>query len=54
MSKQATIDVGYAHLFINDPNIAMRRNTEVPPRGNVVGNYDSNVNILSAQFTYSF
>jgi long-chain fatty acid transport protein len=54
MSKQATLDVGYAHILIDDPAIAMRRNTEVPPRGNVVGQYDSNVNILSAQFTYSF
>ena len=54
MSKQATLDVGYAHILIDDPAIAMRRNTEAPPRGNVVGQYDSNVNILSAQFTYSF
>ena len=54
LSKQATIDVGYAHLLIDDPSIAMRRNAEVPPRGNVVGQYDSSVHILSAQFTYSF
>lgn len=54
MSKQATLDVGFAHLFVNDPSIAMRRNTEAPPRGNVVGQYESNVNIISAQFTYSF
>jgi long-chain fatty acid transport protein len=54
VSKQATLDVGYAHIMIDDPVIAMRRNGEVPPRGNVVGEYDSSVNILSAQFTYSF
>ena len=54
LSKQSTLDVGFTHILIDDPAINMRRNTEVPPRGNVVGQYDSNVNILSAQFTYSF
>ena len=54
LSKQATLDVGYAYILIDDPSIAQRRNGEAVPRGNVVGQYDSNVNILSAQFTYSF
>lgn len=54
LSRQATLDFGYAHLFIDDPSIAMRRNAELPPRGNLVGQYDSNVNIFSAQLTYSF
>ena len=55
MSKQATIDVGYAHLFIDDPSINQRRGVGVAPfQGNVVGQYNSNVNIVSAQFTYSF
>jgi long-chain fatty acid transport protein len=56
MSRQATLDFGYAHIFIDDPSIRQVRG--VAPgsdlRGNVIGNYDSNVNIFSAQFTYSF
>ncbi|OGA39276.1 MAG: hypothetical protein A3G24_21980 [Betaproteobacteria bacterium RIFCSPLOWO2_12_FULL_62_13] len=55
MSKQATLDFGYAHLFIKDPVINQQRGVVTPPlQGNVVGKYDSDVNIVSAQFTYSF
>lgn len=59
ISKAAKIDFGYAHLFVKDPAV----NNSGPPsltpalaagRGGLIGNYDSNVNILSAQFTYSF
>jgi long-chain fatty acid transport protein len=54
MSKQATLDFGYAHLFISDASINQMRNGETPPRGNVVGTYEGHVDILSAQFSYSF
>lgn len=55
MSKQATLDIGYAHLFIKDPTINQQRGVAaLPLQGNVIGNYDSDVNILSVQFTYSF
>jgi long-chain fatty acid transport protein len=55
MSKQATLDFGYAYLHIKDPPISQLRGLAAAPlRGNVVGSYDSNVNIVSAQFTYAF
>jgi long-chain fatty acid transport protein len=55
MSKQATLDFGYAHLFIKDAPINQLRGVGVPPfQGNVVGTYEADVNILSAQISYSF
>ena len=60
-SKQAALDVGYAYLFIKDPtvNLCNAAQAAAEPLGcqgknNLVGNYDSNVNILSAQLRYSF
>ena len=61
LSKAATIDVGYAHLFVR--NAASRlcdaAGAAVYPaacagKNTLIGNYDNNVNILSGQFRYSF
>lgn len=55
LNKQSTLDWGYAHVFIKEAPIDQRRGTATPPfQGNVVGNYDSDVNILSVQLTYGF
>lgn len=55
MSKQATLDFGYAHLFIKDSPINQLRGlAALPLQGNVVGNYEADVNIVSVQFSYSF
>jgi long-chain fatty acid transport protein len=55
MSKQATLDLGYAHLFVKDGSINQQRGVAaLPLQGNVIGNYDNHVNIVSAQFSYSF
>ncbi|HET9663703.1 MAG TPA: outer membrane protein transport protein, partial [Burkholderiales bacterium] len=55
MSKQATLDFGYAHIFVRDGSINRQRGVAaLPLQGNVIGNYDNHVNILSAQFSYSF
>lgn len=55
MSKQATLDFGYAHLFIKDAPINQLRGIGVQgAQGNVVGTYEADVNILSAQISYSF
>lgn len=55
MSKQATFDIGYAHLFVKDGSINQQRGVAaLPLQGNVIGNYDNHVNIVSAQFSYSF
>lgn len=55
ISRQATLDFGYAHIFVKDGSINRQRGVAaLPLQGNVIGNYDNNVNILSAQFSYSF
>ena len=51
-SKELTVDVGYAHLFISDGSI---NNIQLATGGgNVVGTYKSYVNILGGQLTYRF
>ena len=42
------IDVGYSHLFIDDPKI----NSGTPTTGNITGEYDADVNIVSAQLVW--
>jgi long-chain fatty acid transport protein len=59
LSKAGTIDAGYAHLFVKDPNIALTGPPAISAaaaagRGNLVGNYDSRVDILSVQYRHSF
>jgi long-chain fatty acid transport protein len=55
VSKQATLDFGYAHLFVKDGSINQQRGVAaLPLQGNVIGNYDNQVDIVSVQFTYSF
>lgn len=49
LSRQSVLDFGYAHLFVNDPGL---RSTDNGTTLN--GEYDSAVDILSAQLTYSF
>ncbi len=48
-SAASAIDVGYAHLFISDSTI-----NQPTPAPALVGTYSSSVDILSAQYTYSF
>jgi long-chain fatty acid transport protein len=50
LSKQATLDFGYAHLFIKDASINQTRLLQ----GTVAGTYSEHVDIVSAQFSYSF
>lgn len=56
-SHKMSIDVGFAHLFIDDAEVnksAGAAGSENFFRGNLVGDYDINVNILSAQARWSF
>ena len=58
-SYQATdnlaIDVGYAHLFVNDPRISKTgTEPEDVTRGALRGSYDSSVDILSVEARYMF
>lgn len=50
-SDKLSFDVGYAHLFVGDVPI---NNTEVNTGHVLVGTYDADVNILSAQLRYRF
>jgi long-chain fatty acid transport protein len=47
-----TIDAGYAHLFIS--NSTLNNTSESSIKHNVRGQYDSSVDILSAQYTHNF
>jgi long-chain fatty acid transport protein len=49
-SQSTRLDVGYAHLFVRDASI---NKTEIGPV-TLVGNYESSVDILSAQLTLDF
>jgi len=49
LSKQGVVDFGYAHLFVNAPGLQSTDNGTT-----LNGEYDSQVDILSAQYTHSF
>jgi long-chain fatty acid transport protein len=56
ISKKAIVDVGYAHLFIEDASSALP-NQETPtstPVGALVGTYNAKVDILGAQISLHF
>ncbi|HYL18091.1 MAG TPA: outer membrane protein transport protein, partial [Burkholderiales bacterium] len=46
----ASLDFGYAHLFVKDASI----NKSEPASGTVIGTYDESVDIVSLGFTYRF
>jgi long-chain fatty acid transport protein len=56
LGKKAAIDLGYAHLFIDDASSSLP-NQDSPtstPSGNLIGSYSAGVNIISLQLKYSF
>ena len=54
ISKASAIDFGYAHLFVKDALINNLQGTAGGQNGNVIGNYDNKVDIVSVQFTHAF
>jgi long-chain fatty acid transport protein len=62
-TKRLALDFGYAHLFIDDPEVNFTR-SQLSPTGSgapaagtsttVRGEYDSSVDIFSVQLTYTF
>lgn len=50
-NEQTTVDVGYAHLFVKNTDIA---NDTDPTKGVVRGNYDSNANLIGVQVSHRF
>jgi long-chain fatty acid transport protein len=56
LGKNGALDVGYAHLFVNDASSQLP-NQDGPtsaPGGDLVGSYESNVDIVSVQYRLSF
>jgi long-chain fatty acid transport protein len=55
LSKDGTLDFGYAHLFIKDAPIDQPANGGSPfLSGHLVGTYKGSVDIFGAQFAYRF
>lgn len=55
LSKQLSVDAGYTHLFVNDPQVSKSAaNDEDKLRGGLKGTYSAHVDIVSAQLTWSF
>jgi long-chain fatty acid transport protein len=56
--SQSAIDFGYAHLFVKDSTISNNTGAAGTPStatvGNLVGNYNNSVDILSVQYTRNF
>jgi long-chain fatty acid transport protein len=56
-TPSTSLDIGYAHLFISNPDIDDNQTTTtagVPGRGRVTGDYDASVDMLSMQVTHNF
>jgi long-chain fatty acid transport protein len=55
LSKQGTLDFGYAHLFVKDTSINQPANGASPfLSGQLTGTYQSSIDIVGVQFTYQF
>ncbi len=54
ISKMFSLDVAYAHLFIDDPQINKNPTGEDRFRGGLKGTYDAHVDIVSAQVKVNF
>jgi long-chain fatty acid transport protein len=56
LSDKSALDVGYAHLFLEDARINKTEYSNLPPVTAVTlsGTYEGSVDILSAQYTHSF
>lgn len=54
-AKSFGIDIAYAYVFVDDPKIRKSgTETEDIPRGSLNGDYDANVNLISAQINLLF
>jgi len=52
MSQVSRLDFGYTYIMVKDADIA--NNQTAAGRGNIVGTYQGNVNILSVSYQHSF
>lgn len=53
-TDKVTFDFGYAHLWVDDPKIDKAAVGEDALRGNLKGEYDASVDIVSAQLNWVF
>ena len=54
LSSMFNVDLSYAHLFVNDPEIDKTATGEDQLRGALKGTFDAHIDILSAQLTWKF
>jgi len=54
ISDMFGVDLGYAHLFVNDPEIAQSPAGENLLRGGLKGTFDAHIDIVSAQLSLKF
>jgi len=54
LNDRFSFDIGYAHLFVDDPEIDKDPNGEDAPRGGLKGTYDASVDIVGVQVAYNF
>jgi long-chain fatty acid transport protein len=55
ISPMGKLDVGYTHIFIQDASLNKTNDTSSALlRDTLIGDYDSDVNILSVQYTHTF
>jgi long-chain fatty acid transport protein len=53
-SKNSAMDLGYAHLFVDDAPISQSRTLAPGVTSSVNGDYDTNIDLLSLQLTWTF
>lgn len=53
-SKASSLDFGYAHLFVRNASINNVQGVAGGQNGNVIGNFDNKVDIVSIQFSHGF
>ena len=54
ISDQLRIDIGYAHLFVDEPRIDKTATGEDLARGALKGQYDASVDIIAVEASYRF
>ncbi len=53
-TRDIAIDIGYQHLFVDDPTVNITDNVGGVPLHNLRGVFDASVDIVSASITYSW
>lgn len=54
VSQMVSFDLGYTHIFVNDPKIDKSATGDDAIRGGLQGTYDAHIDIVSAQLNLAF